>query len=123
MKKEKLTKQQKLKLSQDKALALQRKLDVSSIRRAQYEDKMAKETRISKCLGEKKSRLKYAEELGALYKAEDKAYSDFRNHMHKEFGRQIEKSSVSYTSKKYKAGFVDRQYVKDMYAAKQAKIG
>ena len=122
--KKRLTKQEKLAESRKKALALQRRLSASDERLADLVNKWEKDSTTKRMLGDKKSRINYAAEYNRLGDISDKAYKDYYNHMHKEFGAStINRAPVSFASRKYKKGFVDKQYVNDLYDYKMKKLG
>ncbi len=50
---------------------------------------------------------------------EHEAYSRYYNHIHNDF--DVENSKVRYTNKKYKDGFMDENYIKDLYDSKIKK--
>ena len=51
---------------------------------------------------------------------EDKAYSKYYKHMHKDF--DVKGSPISFTSGKYKEKFCDVQYINDMYNHKKKQF-
>ncbi|MBR5434786.1 MAG: hypothetical protein IK117_10175 [Bacteroidales bacterium] len=118
-KKPKLTKTELLAASRKKALVLQRKLSDINERQEKFMNSFESESKINQFRANRvandKNRWKTFKKLTD---EENRAYKEYKTHMQKEFKRDIEKSSVHYSDRKYKKGFADREYVMDMYKLK-----
>jgi hypothetical protein len=118
-KKPKLTKAELLAASRKKALVLQRKLSDINERQEKFMNSFESESKINQFRANRvandKNRWKTFKKLTD---EENRAYKEYKTHMLKEFKRDIEKSSVHYSDRKYKKGFADREYVMDMYKLK-----
>lgn len=75
-----------------------------------------------KVLGKRKIADNYFEKQEKEFdKKESELYAKFYRHMHKDFN--VDKSPITYTdTKKYKDGFCDERYIKDMYSHKLEKV-
>lgn len=122
-KKPKITKAELLAASKKKALVLQRKLSDINERQERFMNSFESESKINQSRANRVANDKGRwRTFKKLTEAEDKAYKEYKAHMQKEFKRDIEKSSVHYSDHKYRKGFIDREYVIDMYKLKQKKL-
>lgn len=113
------TKIQVLQARKAEALALNRQMQVVDKQHEDLLDDWELSSRNQKKLGKKRvSNRYYAKQDKMLDKRSDELYTQFYNHMNKDF--DVNKSTISFANSKYKYGFCDNRYIQDMYNQKIA---
>lgn len=104
--------------SHEQALKLKREMDTIY---KQHELHIANQEKFEKTKEYKQNKKSYDDAFLKREKVfeaqENKAYTDYYRHMHKNF--DIANSRIYFTNKKYKNGFVDEKYINDLYKHQQ----
>lgn len=116
----KRTKIQILQARKTEALALQRQMQSLNNQHTELVNNWEKTVANQKKLGKRRVDESYfVKQDKILNKREDELYNQYYHHMNKDFN--INKSSISFADIKYKNGFGDSEYIKDIYNHEIAK--